>query len=88
MTNQRIGSSVDFGQFWHSPTFISVFVVQSRGNKNYFTRVFSMVIHHMSLVNRKPAFCICENKDADQRLRFRFFESTILLLPKSEISSL
>ena len=46
---------------------------------------------------RKPAFCICENKDADQlrgnreadqRLCFRYIESTIPLLPKSEISSL
>ena len=46
---------------------------------------------------RKPAFCICENKDADQlrgnreadqRLCFRFTDSTISLLPKSEISSL
>ena len=42
---------------------------------------------------RKPAFYICENKDADQlrgnceadqRLCFRFIESTIPLLPKSE----
>ena len=46
---------------------------------------------------RKPAFCICKNKDADQlrgnseadqRLCFRYSESTIPLLPKSEISSL
>ena len=46
---------------------------------------------------RKPAFCICENKDADQlrsnceadqRLCFRYSDSTIPLLPKSEISSL
>ena len=46
---------------------------------------------------RKPAFCICENKDADQlrvnrkadqRLCFRYADSTIPLLPKSEISSL
>ena len=46
---------------------------------------------------RKPAFCICENKDADQirgsrdadeRLCFRYMGSTIPLLPKSEISSL
>ena len=51
----------------------------------------------MSLVMRKPAFCICENKDADQlrgyreadqRLCFRYNDSTIPLLPKSEISSL
>ena len=46
---------------------------------------------------RKLAFCICENKDADQlrgnreadqRLCFRYTDSTIPLLPKSEISSL
>ena len=45
---------------------------------------------------RKPAFCICENKDADQlhssrkadqRLCFHYTDSTIPLLPKSEISS-
>ena len=45
---------------------------------------------------RKLAFCICENKDADQlrgnresdqRLCFRYIDSTIPLLPKSEISS-
>ena len=43
---------------------------------------------------RKPAFCICENKDADQlrgsreadqRLCFRYTDSTIPLLPRSEI---
>ena len=46
---------------------------------------------------RKPAFCICENKDADQlrgnreagqRLCFRYIDSTIPLLPTYEISSL
>ena len=46
---------------------------------------------------RKPAFCICENKDADQlcgnheadqRLCFGYIDSTIPLLSKSEISSL
>ena len=46
---------------------------------------------------RKPVFCICENKDADQlrgnreadqRLCFRYLDSTIPLLPKSEMSSL
>ena len=45
---------------------------------------------------RKPAFCICENKDADQlrgnreadqRLCFRYIASTIPLLPKYKISS-
>ena len=51
----------------------------------------------MSRVMRKPTFCICENKDADQlrgnreadqRLCFRYIDSTISLLSKSEISSL
>ena len=45
----------------------------------------------------KPDFCICENKDADQlrgnreadqRLCFRYTDSTIPLLPKYKISSL
>ena len=45
---------------------------------------------------RNPFFCICENKDADrlrgnreadQRPCFRDTDSTIPLLPKSEISS-
>ena len=51
----------------------------------------------MSLIMRKPAFCICENKgadqlrgnrEADQRLCFRYTDSTISLLSKSEISNL
>ena len=46
---------------------------------------------------RKPDFCICEKKgadqlrgyrEADQRLCFRYTDSTIPLLLKSEISSL
>ena len=45
----------------------------------------------VSHVMRKPAFCICENKDADQlcgnrtadqRLCFRYIDSTIPLLSK------
>ena len=52
---------------------------------------------YLILVVRKPAFCICENKDADQLrsnsaadqcLCFRYKDSTIPLLPKYEISSL
>ena len=47
--------------------------------------------------HEKLAFCISENKDADQlrgnreadqRLCFRYTDSKIHLLPKSEISSL
>ena len=52
---------------------------------------------HLSRVMRKPTFSMCENKDADQlrgdreadqRLCFRYIDSTIPLLSKSEISSL
>ena len=51
---------------------------------------------HMSRVTRKPDFCLCENKgadqlrsncEADQRLCFRYTDSTLSLLIKSEISS-
>ena len=58
---------------------------------------FSHDKDNMSLVMRKPDFCICKNKDADQlrgnreadhRLSFGYMESTIPLLPKSKISSL
>ena len=53
--------------------------------------------YNTSLVMRKPAFCICENKDADQlrgnreadqRLCFGYTDSTIPLLLIYEISSL
>ena len=52
----------------------------------------------MSLVVRKPAFCICENKDADQlrgsreadqrlsKALFSLHRQYITLLPKYEIS--
>ena len=54
-------------------------------------------VPYFSRVVRKPAFCICENEDADQirgnreadqRLCFRYINSTIPLLPIYEISSL
>ena len=59
--------------------------------------ICTLVSAHMSRVVRKPAFCICENKDtdqlhskreADQHLCFRYIYSMIPLLSKSEISSL
>ena len=46
----------------------------------------ALSVPYMSLVERKPAFCICENKDADQlrgdrdadqRLCFRYTDSTM-----------
>ena len=57
---------------------------------------YSFNRNHMSRVVRKLAFCICENKgadqlrgdrEADQRLCFRYTDSKIPLLSKSEISS-
>ena len=51
---------------------------------------------YLSRLVRKPTVCICENKDADQlrgtreadqRLCFRYWDSTIPLLLKYEISS-
>ena len=68
-------------------------------NKQYTNFTFIEVGYEgvkMSLVMRKPAFCICENKDthqlrsdrkADQRLCFRYTDSKIPLLTKCEISS-
>ena len=56
-----------------------------------------LLMNVMSLVMRKPDFCICENKDADQlrgnreadqRLCFRYTDSTTPLFLKSDISSL
>ena len=55
-----------------------------------------ILVYNMSLCMRKPTICISENKaadqlrgdrEADQRLCFRYTDSTISLLLKSEISS-
>ena len=65
-------------------------VVQYNKDNRAFEVQFNL---DMSLAMRKPAFCICENKDADQLrgnheadqcLCFRYMDSTILL-PKSKI---
>ena len=53
--------------------------------------------YHMSGIVRKRDYCLCENKgadqlrsncEADQRLCFRYMDSAISLLLKTEISSL
>ena len=55
-----------------------------------------LMVREVSLCMGKPTICIGENKDADQlrgnreadqRLCFRYLDSTISLLLKSEISS-
>ena len=57
---------------------------------------FYLYLHYMSHLMRKPTICICENKgadqlcgnrEADQRLCFRYTDSTMPLLSKSKISS-
>ena len=67
--------------------FHALFLLKQQEGEGYF---------YLSRDVRKPDFCICENKDADQlhgnreadqRLCFRYTDSTIPLLPKSEISS-
>ena len=60
--------------------------------------VCSICTYNMNHVMRKPDSCICENKDADQlrgtcnreadqRLCFRYIDSTIHLLPKYEFQT-
>ena len=76
-------------------TVIFMAVKMTSDEKSYLS--ISNTFLYMSRVVRKPALCICENKDADQlrgnheadqHLCFRFIDSTIPLLPKSKISSL
>ena len=74
--------------------------INTKKNLNEYTSTENpsvRVKHYMSCVMRKPTLCICENKEADQlrgnrkadqRLCFRYIDSTIPLLSKSEISSL
>ena len=71
-------------------------LVNVRKSRN-FTVAVVLIISYLSRVVRKPAFCICENKDADQlrgnreadqRLCFRYIDSTIPLIPIYQISSL
>ena len=54
-----------------------------------FWKIAARSVDHMSRVMRKPTICICENKDADQlrgnresdqRLCFRYIDSTVPLL--------
>ena len=71
------------------PVFRFTVFYKNLGKKEYFGL-------HMSRLVGKPTICICENKDADQlrgnreadqRLCFRYSDSTIPLLLNSEISS-
>ena len=85
--------------------FIVMCRINQTGSAIFYSIMYSLLskdlaVHftaHLSRVMRKPTFCICENKDADQlrgnreadqRLCFRYIDSAIPLLPIHEISSL
>ena len=72
-------------------------IVLSKAADQLYYCIQEIILITKSHVMRKPTICICENKDADQlrgnreadqRLCFRYLDSTIPLLPKSKISSL
>ena len=96
---------------WVLPVLLGSKLSLAQGNKHtdpalYFfirldefdmDRIVITSVDYLSCDMRKPAFCMCENKDTDQlrgnletdqHLCFRYLDSTIPLLPKSEISSL
>ena len=63
----------------------------------FLTYAFCVLVRPNEPRHEKTCFCICENKDADQlrsdcaadqRLCFRYIDSTVPLLPKYEILSL
>ena len=66
-----------------------------RGAEEQFNQNLPFGLHLLEAFEpHQPTFCICENKDADQlrgnreadqRLCFRYIDSTIPLLSKSEI---
>ena len=84
----------DFGRLSHiSKLLLHTILLLAEENQH----TLCCILSKMSLIMRKPDFGICENKDADQlrgnrkadqRLCFRYTDSTIPVLPKSEISSL
>ena len=86
----------------HHCQFVTIkrFTNGIKNKKRLFLMDFFFIFYHsilLSRVKRKTCFFICVNKDADQlhgnraddqHLWFRFIDSTIPLLSKSEISSL
>ena len=61
------------------------FYISIKTNEPFLEECCNQSQHYFGLVIRKPDFCICENKDADQ---LRGIDSAIPLLSKSENSSL
>ena len=88
-------------RLFQTPEFANLLIVQKYKiqeinfvqKKNPNLQYFEIYIQQMSRVMRKPTFCICENKGADQlcsvckadqRLCFCYKDSTVPLLSKSE----
>ena len=79
--------------FYHLNVLVGVLILTLSWSK----KVFYKDREYLKRVVRKPFFGFCENKDADQlcgnrkadqRLCFRYIDSTIPLLPKYKITSL
>ena len=71
------------------------YVCRTPASRNYYVNICRSTAYKMSRLMGKRTICICENKGADQlrgnreavqRLCFRYSDSTIPLLLKSEIS--
>ena len=77
-------------KFWHFIAAYQLYLHKCINDSKQLTVLlwFAGRIRYLSRDVRKPDFRICENKDADQRLCFRYLDSTIPLLPKYKISSL
>ena len=84
-----------FGERTHQLMITILVIKLNKLKKNHWFLVDSK--DYKSHVMRKPAFCMCENKGADQlrsnckadhRLCFRYTDSTIPLLSQSKISRL
>ena len=92
----KIKEQVPFGSY---NGFLALFKYYHRNIYMYVSTPITkkLVRSYLSRDVRKPDFCICENKDADQlrgnreadqRLYFRYTDSAIPQLSKSEILSL
>ena len=82
------------GETWDEPQ-TTIPGLQGKFVNHYVTEASSY--SHLSRLMRKPTICICENKGADQlrgnrevdqRLCFRYSDSTVPLLLISKISSI
>ena len=78
-------------------SFRLIYIIMQHSYINKILLYLSFVVYQINRVVRKPAFCICENKDADQlrdnreadqRLCFRYIDSITRLLSIYELSGL